>query len=215
MNRLLIAIALSLPLLGCPRPTSPVKSAPSPSPAASALSTPGASKSVAPTPTPSATSGGLGFAFVPPSPAPGLGDDLEVVVRVSNASDQELVLFPFFELEVLDAKGQEVDTTQNMGRWGMRPEGCFLEADSFLVVPPRESHDLRQPLNFYMTVGSATGWKLKSAGEYRLRFRYAFDRAAYRKLCSDGCSGHDDPTKVWNRAFEGKLEFEGKLVVGP
>lgn len=202
MTRALPLLA-ALALVGCPAPPAPSKTQAPPSPAL----TP------APTPPPAPR---IEFSFVAPKPGLSLDEakQVEVVVQAHNPGPQEVLLFPFFEVTLEDAQGHPVDTTQNMGRWGGHPGGCFLAAETFQVVPPGQTHEFRQPLKFFMTKGSVTGWKIERPGSYTFSFRYRYSRATYRAGCRDGCANHDDPTQPWNRAFEADQTFQGTLQIG-
>jgi hypothetical protein len=213
MRRLLV-VALALALAGCPAPAPQPKPQATPSPSSSLAPEASPARTAATSP---AASSEPSFAFVAPSQTPGVADmeELPIVVRVENRSGEELVLFPFFEVRFLDAQGKAVEVTRDMGRWGAPPDGCFLEAETFVTVPSGQSHEFRQTLGFFMTGGSVKGFKIQEPGQYRLEFRYAYGRASYRAKCRDACAGHDDPQRAWNRAYEGDVAFQGKLEVGP
>ncbi len=135
-------------------------------------------------------------------------------VRIRNASPVRLVLSAYRSLDVLGADGKAVEGNLAIGRWGVRPDGCFLEAQPFLSLAPGEIHEAKASLKFYDSDPEMMlGWSLPAAGAYTLRVTYAFDRAACRSRCRSGCAGHEEPRRPWSRALEGKKSVEAKLEV--
>jgi hypothetical protein len=134
-------------------------------------------------------------------------------MRVRNGDEDELVVVRDFAPELLDPDGKRVETCLCIGA-GLRPSGCFLEASTFLVIPPGHVIEWEESLAAYRGQARVLqGWQPARAGTHVLRFTLAFDREAFRKRCRDGCATHGLPDRPWNRAVEGSRSFETRLVL--
>jgi hypothetical protein len=143
-------------------------------------------------------------------------DLFKVAVRVRNRSGQEMLLWPYFTLAVLDAQGRPLKPTQRIGRWGRRKGDCLLAeipfakvaADkhwgfSFLTGIRRYAHD----------PDFLTGFQVPGPGTYTLRLTYDYDRTTARKRCPKHAEHADDATRPWNRALELKHAFSVRMDV--
>jgi len=134
-------------------------------------------------------------------------------MRVRNNDDEELVLIRDFKLEVLGPEGKPLKTSTYIGA-GVRPSGCFLAAAPFLRIPAGHVMEWDECLSAYgAEMRVYQGYEPPRPGTYTLRFTVAFDRAAFKKACRDGCVGHDQAEQPWNCALEGKRTFDVKLSV--
>jgi hypothetical protein len=141
-------------------------------------------------------------------------DAFRYTIRLRNGGDEPVVLWPFFGLRVLDAKGHEVATTLSQGRWGLGRSPRYLELIEFIEIPPGESRSIPAGLARYLRDPELVlGWKIPRAGEYTLEFTYDFDRAAVKKNCDPAWKALDDPAKPWNRALAVKHVFTATLKV--
>lgn len=134
-------------------------------------------------------------------------------IRLRNTDEEEIALIRDFKLTVLDPEGKPLQTSTYIGA-GLRPSGCFLAAAPFLRIPAGHVMEWEEILSSYggeMRVFQ--GYEPPKPGVYTLRFTVGFDREAFKKLCRDGCAGHDLPDKPWNHALEGKRTFDVKLTV--
>ena len=135
-------------------------------------------------------------------------------VRMRNVSPARIVLSDYRAFAVFGADGKETSHSLAIGRWGTRPNGCFLELQPFLALAPGEVRDAEAGLKFYdQDPEMMLGWSLPAPGTYTLRVTYGFDRKEFRSHCRSGCAGHDDPGRPWAKALEGAKAVEAKLVV--
>jgi len=145
------------------------------------------------------------------APAPGF------VVSIRNRGSKPVVLWPYFELTVLDANGQVVKPVRRRGRWGRRRRGgCYLVDVPFLEIAPGKIWSTKASLaDFRLDASALVGWQLPAAGPYTLRLRYSFDRAAAKKRCDPKWKRLNDPKEPWNRALELTHTIEQTVNVAP
>ena len=142
------------------------------------------------------------------------GGNWQFTIKVSNENSEELVLWPYLSLVVLDKDGKEVRRSTNIGRWGMREKECFLECVPFLVLKSKAAETAQEGIASYMHEADAiTGWKLPEAGDYTLRFTTSFKRDAFKARCKKCRTDHDGKDQPWNRALELERTFDVKLTV--
>jgi hypothetical protein len=133
------------------------------------------------------------------------------VIRVTNKNAVPVTLWPFVELRIRNAKGEEQKPASNRGRWGRRKEECFLAGIDFATVGPGKTVDWPVRLDLYTRdPASILGWKL-APGEYVLTARYAFSRGDLLARCKLDCAGHADARAAWNTALE--LAREASLTI--
>lgn len=90
-----------------------------------------------------------------------------VRVRIENTSDDEVVLWPCFSAQLVDAAGTEVPASLRIGRWGRRREkkDSLLEEFEFVSLEAGETHEFDVRLNRYVYDSLfITGWNLSEAG---------------------------------------------------
>lgn len=90
-----------------------------------------------------------------------------------------------------------------------RESECGYSASDFVQVAAGESfrHRLPDIRSLAFVYGAAP------AGRYRIRVRYAFDPAAYRRRCSKKCAEHDAPGAPWNLAPTAPLETSAEFTL--
>jgi hypothetical protein len=139
---------------------------------------------------------------------------MTVTVTLKNTTKEDLVLWPYLSLRVLDAKGKDVPRSRFIGRWGVRGTPSILEGIPFKTVKAGKSLTIKFAVSGFMYDADAIkGWKLPKAGDYKLVVRYHYDRAAARKKYGEGAADIDNADKPWNKAVEIDSKEEIKLIV--
>lgn len=140
------------------------------------------------------------------------GEGMKLSIGVANRGKETLVLWPYFSMRLLDAKGNEVKPKLRIGRWGLgRPER-WLEEVEYVKLAPGETWGFTTPLSRYMHDDSCIeGWEVPEPGTYTIEVTYRFDRAAAKK--GSTWDGVDDPGKPWNRALEMTHVFTAEMAV--
>ena len=139
-----------------------------------------------------------------------------VRVRISNTSDDAVVLWPFLSAQLVDAEGAEVPASLQIGRWGRRrgDKDSRLEEIEFVALDVGETHDFDVRLNRYDYDSLfITGWDLTQAGDYRLDLHYVFDREQVKESFGEGSGVLDDAEQAWNRALEIDEKLEVSFIV--
>ncbi len=135
--------------------------------------------------------------------------DFRYVLSVENRSSETVVLWPYLSLRVLDAEGNEVARSMNIGRWGRGRSARFLAETGWITLEPGKVWSVEESLHRYMhDFEMIRGWKLTGPADYTLEFTYRFDREAIKKLCDPAWEALGDPQQPWNRA----LSFEHKFT---
>lgn len=135
-------------------------------------------------------------------------------VVLTNIGKEDLVLWPFAAVQVLDPAGTPVPTSMNLGRFGLRRTNSVLEAIRFLTIKPGQSHRLEVNLSRYTHDPTAIkAWRLPGPGVYRVVVTYQYDRADVKKRLGKGAGDLDGPAQPWNRALEVKETIEAPLTV--
>ncbi len=136
-------------------------------------------------------------------------------IKVDNLSKEEVVLWPFATLTVLDDKGNAVGNSFRIGRYGLRLDNkSVIEGISFTTLKPGEAMKLDINLPMYThDPMMMLGWKLPGKGEYTLRAEYKYNRAEVKKDLGGGANDLDNPKQPWNRAVEFEKKVEIKLKV--
>jgi hypothetical protein len=146
-------------------------------------------------------------------PAESRGTPPVAIIRVTNKSAGEVILWPLVSLQVRNEKGEEPKPSTRLGRWGRRKTACFLEAVTFATLQPGKSIDWPVRLDRYTHDPAwILGWKLPP-GEYTLTARYSFVRSDFIARCKLDCESHPDPRRPWNQALELSREATLKITV--
>jgi hypothetical protein len=142
------------------------------------------------------------------------GDDMKLSVGVQNRGTGTVVLWPYFSLRVLDAKGQEVKRSLHIGRWGRGRSKRWLEDVDYVTLAPGEKWGFVTPLSRYMHDDMwIEGWEVPEPGTYTIEVTYRFDRTAWKKTCDPEWDALDDARKPWNRALEMTHVFTAEMTV--
>jgi hypothetical protein len=162
---------------------------------------------------------GLRFRVALPDQAPALADangpDFAFDVVVENRGGRAMVLLPYLTMRVLDAKGDEVKTVRNLGRWGRRKSANLLDDVSFRTVEPGKEARYRIGFAHYgCDPDRILAWKLPAAGSYTLEFTYRYVRAEWTGRCDPDWPALADAERPWNRAPEFTHTFTETLRVG-
>ncbi len=139
-----------------------------------------------------------------------------LVLRFTNSSEKDVVVYPYFNLVVKNADGKEIEAHTWIGRWGMREKDCFIECHEgmFSTVPAKKSLDVKFGIaSFCQSPDAITGWGFSSAGTYTIEAKIVFNREALLAACKGGHAIHADPKQPWNRAMELDRPLTAKLKV--
>jgi RNA polymerase sigma factor (sigma-70 family) len=138
----------------------------------------------------------------------------EVTVRLENTGKENLVLWPFLFMKVMDARSAEVRPVMSIGDGPPSRPGTHLERARYITLRPGESHRFLVSLKQYAHAPfSLMGWRLRSAGDYTLAFTYSYSRAEMKKVYGKGTKDIDGKDKPWNRALEADEKIEAKIRV--
>lgn len=180
-------------------------------PESRAASRPGAADQITFELLPPPARGGVGVSESPPVES--RGTPPVAVIRITNKSAGEVVLWPLVSLQIRNEKGEEPKPSTRIGRFGRRKTACFLEAVTFASLQPGKSIDWPVRLDRYMHDPAwIIGWKLPP-GEYTLTARYSFVRSDFIARCKLDCESHPDPRRPWNQALELSREASLKITV--
>lgn len=166
----------------------------------------------------------LEFGF---DPARGDGSGrLPLTLKVQAPPGHDAVYLPrglTYGFELLELFDEPDDGRYGGGLGGRRQSPCALAESDFQVVPSGDPFErklenlcgypvtpARELRERYPEIGP---WTVGTAGVYRVTARYRFDRQAYKSRCPNGCASHDDPSKPWNRCFEGDFTLQAKFVI--
>lgn len=141
--------------------------------------------------------------------------DYALTLQIKNTSQDDIVVWPFVTLKLFDEQGKAVEHSQYIGRFGGRfGDKSILEEMPFKLLAPGKSEKIELQLNGYMSDPKfITGWKLPTAGKYKLQAHYQYDRAAVKKDLGEGCKNINNPTAPWNQAVEINQTLEIPLNV--
>ena len=142
------------------------------------------------------------------------GDAMKVAVGVVNRGKETLVLWPYFSLRILDAKGQVVGRKQHIGRWGRGRSPRWLEEVKYVKLAPGEKWAFETPLSRYLHDDRyVEGWEVPEPGTYTIEVTYRFDRAAAKKGSDPAWEKLDDGAQPWNQALELTHAFTVEMKV--
>ena len=141
-------------------------------------------------------------------------DDFEIVVKLHNTTQHEVVVSPFLSVDLFHADGRPVQKPMRIGRNGFRMTDSVLEGISFVSIAAGKTHEIKVNLKRYMHDPLViAGWRIKQAGDYQLKMRYQFDRKHAKKTLGKGCLTIDEPEQLWNQALEVDESFMVKFKV--
>jgi RNA polymerase sigma factor (sigma-70 family) len=139
----------------------------------------------------------------------------KVTVQMKNTGGQDAVVWPYFSVEVLDAKGEAVPPARVVAKYSPRlREKAILEEMDFITLKPGQAHGVE--VNFNLSAHdpeTLTGYQLPGKGEYTLHVHYLFDQAEIKKRFGDGCKDLDNPSRPWNRAVQLEKQVEVRIQV--
>ena len=142
------------------------------------------------------------------------GDKMKVSIGVTNRGKENVVLWPYLSLRLLDAKGQEVGKKLHIGRWGRGRSKRWLADVGYARLAPGETWEFTTPLSRYMHDEKfIEGWEVPEPGTYTIEVTYRFDRAAAKKGSDPAWDALDDPQQPWNRALEMTHVFKAEMTV--
>jgi hypothetical protein len=140
--------------------------------------------------------------------------DFKVTVTLENKTKKDITIWPYLTVRLLDAKGKDVEDALALGRWGLIQTDSVIESVPFASLKAGKKYQLRFGLNSQMyDPDIIRGWKLPSAGEYKLVIHYRYNRADAKKKYGQGASNLDKTDKPWNKAVEFEKKVEVKLTV--
>lgn len=139
-----------------------------------------------------------------------------VRVRIKNTGDDSVVLWPYLSAQLMDADGDDVPASMQIGRWGLRAgdKDSILEEIEFVELDAGQTYDLDVRVNRCVCDSQfITGWRLSRRGEYRLALQYVFDRQQVKETFGKGCRVLDDDDQDWNHALETDAQIEVSFTV--
>lgn len=140
--------------------------------------------------------------------------DFAITLQIENPAENEVLIWPYLSVELLDADGKPVKRSRGLGRWGRRKTPSIIEGIKFPAIAAKASHDININLQHYSwDPGMLIGWKLTAPGDYTLKLHYNFDRAAIKTRYGKGCENLDGADQPWNKAREIDQTLEVKLHV--
>lgn len=138
--------------------------------------------------------------------------DWSTKLTFENTGEEDLILWPFVSLEVLDSDGKPVSRSLSIGRFGRRKSASVIEEIEFVTLAAGESHDVPVNLKRYSFDPNAIiGWQLSEPGKYKLVLRYKFQRDEAKKSLGKGCRDLDGRQQPWNRALEIDIEHDVEI----
>jgi len=142
------------------------------------------------------------------------GEDMKLAIGVENRGGETVVLWPYLSMRILDAKGQDVKKSLNIGRWGRGRSKRWLEDLKYIELAPGAKWGTVTPLSrFMLDEEFIEGWEVPGPGTYTIEITYRFDRAKVKKTCDPEWDALDDPEKPWNRALEMTHVFTAEMTV--
>ena len=142
----------------------------------------------------------------------------EVKIQYKNEGDEEVVIYPYVDIEVFDAAGESVEMDAFMGI-GFRTDDWLTEHEkAFLVIAPGQTKKIVVDLSSYVRLVDGIGWDFETPGTYKLVMTYQFDRKRFEKdiapwLMEGEAEWAKNPERLWNRAEEMKRSVEVKLDI--
>jgi len=137
-----------------------------------------------------------------------------ITLTIENTGKEDVVLWPYLSVEVMDSKGKPVERSRFIGRWGLLSTPSIIEAVPFVNLGAGKTRKIEVKLNAHQWDADAiTGWRLPAAGDYVVVLHYHYDRAAAKKSYGKGCDDIDKKNAQWNRALEVDKKAEVKLTV--
>jgi hypothetical protein len=138
----------------------------------------------------------------------------KVVVTITDCGRDNVVVWPYFSIKILDAKGEPVPPSRQSSRYMRSNERSVLEEMDFVNLRPGQAYGVE--VNFRVGMNDPqviTSYQLPGKGEYTLQFNYHFDREAIKQQFGVGCKNLDDPDRPWNRAVDFAKKVEVKIDV--
>jgi hypothetical protein len=133
-------------------------------------------------------------------------------LELTNDTDAAMTLWPFLEIEVLDAAGKPAPPSMHIGRWGLIGAPSRLEDIEYVTLAPGKTHTIPVTIHAYgFDPHAIRGWRLLPDKNYRVVLRYEFDRAKVVKEFGEGCKEPDAPEQPWNKIAPVKWTTELEL----
>lgn len=156
-------------------------------------------------------------------------EPIPVTLLVENSTGGEAAFFPRgfrVTVEVLELHEEPPQEGRHsiLSGYGRYSSHCALSESDFACLAQGGTHrigipELREKKGLEFARGILERYPGISmitptlAGRYRVTSRYAYDRAAYLRLCSKRCATHDDPSAPWNRCFPGPLHASAEFTL--
>ena len=140
----------------------------------------------------------------------------KLTLTIQNISNEEVLVWPFAEVEVFDRDGKPVPYAGWIGRFGLRDAVPLLESLTMETLKPGQSYKIEIGLGgYHLDEKAMISWKLPAAGEYAVGIRYRYDRARVKKDYAEDMAINklDDAKMPWNRAIEIDKSISVPLVV--
>ncbi len=140
--------------------------------------------------------------------------DYSVGLRLKNTSQEDIVIWPYLTVEVLDSQGNEVKRSMLIGRNGIRFTPSLIEGIDFVKLIPGQTHDINIDFSQYVSDPAfITGWSFPKSGEYTVVMRYDYNIAAEKKRLGRRCKDLERVDAPWNHAVEVSSTLKATLKV--
>jgi hypothetical protein len=128
-------------------------------------------------------------------------------VELKNESDAPMVLWPFLDIDVLNADGTPAPPSMHIGRWGLITAPSQIEDIGYVTLEPGKTHTIPIVFKGYSYDPHAIrAWRFVPDREYRVNLRYEFDRAKVIKQFGARCKVLEAPEQPWNKIAPAKWE---------
>lgn len=135
-------------------------------------------------------------------------------LELKNESDAPMTLWPFLDIEVLNADGTPTPPSMHIGRWGLITAPSRIEDIKYVTLEPGKTYTMPIVLKGYSYDPHAIrAWRFVPERDYRVNLRYEFDRAKVIKDFGENCKVLDAPEQPWNKISPAKWSgtFQLKL----